>query len=196
MAAVAVLAPPASAAIAAAPRPSTYSFPSKPISKIPPLSKITSKLLVSSKTSTSSPSTSSLVEKEERIFFDGGAHYGDLVTNLLLGFTLLWLPLTIAAVSRAFFLRYRFTNRRVTVISGFTGQDRSDFPYSAIKDVQVVPRLIGEWGDIVITLKDGTKVDIRSVPRFRMVSDYCLLMANGASNGSLEQKTGSGPRGF
>ncbi|KAH0452676.1 hypothetical protein IEQ34_019975 [Dendrobium chrysotoxum] len=196
MAAIAVLAPPASAAIAVAPRPSPHSFPSKPISKITPLSKIPSKLLVSSKTSTSSPSTSSLVEKEERIFFDGGAHYGDLVTNLLLGFTLLWLPLTIAAVSRAFFLRYRFTNRRVTVISGFTGQDRSDFPYSAIKDVQVVPRLIGEWGDIIITLKDGTKVDIRSVPRFRMVSDYCLLMADGASKGSLEQKTGSGPRGF
>ncbi|XP_020586668.1 uncharacterized protein LOC110028937 [Phalaenopsis equestris] len=195
MAAVTVLSPSASPAIAASPRPSPSSFPSKPISKIPPLSKPPSKLFVSSKTSTSS-STSSSMEKEERIFFDGGAHYGDLVTNLLLGFTLLWLPLTIAAVSRAFFLRYRFTNRRVTVISGFTGQDRTDFPYSAIKDVQVVPRLIGEWGDIIITLKDGTKVDIRSVPRFRMVSDYCLLMADGAAKGLPEQKAVSGPRGF
>lgn len=191
MAAVPFLPPTASAAIVAAPKPSPSSFPSKPISKIPALSKIPSKLFVSSKTSTSSSSTS-LFDKEERIFFDGGAHYGDLVTNLLLGFTLLWLPLTIAAVSRAFYLRYRFTNRRVTVISGFTGGDRSDFPYSAIKDVQVVPRLIGEWGDIIITLKDGTKVDIRSVPSFRMVSDYCLLMADGAAKGSPEQTT----RGF
>lgn len=191
MAAVAVLPPTASAAIVAAPKPSPSSFPSKPISKIPALSKIPSKLFVSAKTSTSSSSTS-LFDKEERIFFDGGAHYGDLVTNLLLGFTLLWLPLTIAAASRAFYLRYRFTNRRVTVISGFTGGDRSDFPYSAIKDVQVVPRLIGEWGDIIITLKDGTKVDIRSVPSFRMVSDYCLLMADGAAKGSPEKTT----RGF
>ncbi|KAI3429146.1 bPH_2 domain-containing protein [Psidium guajava] len=116
-------------------------------------------------------------EKEETIFFDGGAHYGDLVANLLLGFTLLWLPLTLAAVSRAFNLRYRFTNLRVTVVSGLTGQDRSDFSYEVIKDVQVVPRFIGEWGDIVITLKDGTKVDLRSVPKFREIAKYCLAMA-------------------
>ncbi|XP_010528963.1 PREDICTED: uncharacterized protein LOC104805942 [Tarenaya hassleriana] len=107
-----------------------------------------------------------------------GAHYGDLVANLLLGLTVLWLPLTLAAVSRAFNLRYRFTNLRVTVISGLTGEDRSDFSYTAIKDVKVVPRFIGEWGDIVITLKDGTKVDLRSVPKFREIAKYCLAMAD------------------
>ncbi|KAA8533000.1 hypothetical protein F0562_032883 [Nyssa sinensis] len=68
----------------------------------------------------------------------------------------------------------RFTNLRVSVISGLTGQDRSDFSYKVIKDVQVVPRFIGEWGDIVITLKDGTKVDLRSVPKFREIAKYCL----------------------
>ncbi|XP_021299807.1 uncharacterized protein LOC110428323 [Herrania umbratica] len=144
---------------------------------------LSTKLHVSSPTNqpstTSTPSKSfSKNPKEETIFFDGGAHYGDLIANLLLGFTLLWLPLTLAAVSRAFFLRYRFTNLRVTVISGLTGQDRSDFSYKVIKDVQVVPRFIGEWGDVVITLKDGTKVDLRSVPRFREIAKYCLSMAD------------------
>ncbi|XP_068638404.1 uncharacterized protein [Aristolochia californica] len=129
-------------------------------------------------TAASGTGTSKKAPAQERIFFDGGAHYGDLVANLLLGFTLLWLPLTLAAVSRAFFLRYRFTNLRVTVISGLTGQDRSDFSYKVIKKVQVVPRFIGEWGDIVITLTDGTKVDLRSVPRFREIAEYCLLMAD------------------
>ncbi|KAJ8773764.1 hypothetical protein K2173_006414 [Erythroxylum novogranatense] len=128
---------------------------------------------------------------EEVIFFDGGAHYGDLVANLLLGFTLLWLPLTLAAVSRAFYLRYRFTNLRVTVISGLTGQDRSDFSYNVIKDVQVVPRFIGEWGDIIITLKDGTTVDLRSVPRFREIAKYCLSMAE-----KPQVLKESGPKGF
>ncbi|KAM1303399.1 hypothetical protein ACFX11_021265 [Malus domestica] len=113
----------------------------------------------------------------ETIYFDGGAHYGDLLANLILGFTLLWLPLTLAAVFRALFLRYRFTNLRVTVISGLTGQDRSDFSYKVIKDVQVVPRFIGEWGDIIITLRDGTKVDLRSVPKFREVAKNCLSLA-------------------
>ncbi|GMH31156.1 hypothetical protein Nepgr_032999 [Nepenthes gracilis] len=126
---------------------------------------------------TASAATSGSEPTQETIFFDGGAHYGDLLANLLLGFTLLWLPLTLAAVSRAFFLRYRFTNLRVTVISGWTGQDRSDFSYQVIKDVKVVPRFIGEWGDIVITLKDGTKVDLRSVPKFREIAEYCLSMA-------------------
>ncbi|KAK8567264.1 hypothetical protein V6N13_105242 [Hibiscus sabdariffa] len=152
---------------------------SKPISRNNILS---SRLHVSSPTdqpaTTTPPSSSSKTPKEETIFFDGGAHYGDLLANLLLGFTLLWLPLTLAAVSRAFFLRYRFTNLRVTVISGLTGQDRSDFSYKVIKDVQVVPRFIGEWGDVVITLKDGTKVDLRSVPRFREIAKYCLSMAD------------------
>lgn len=125
------------------------------------------------------------------MFFDGGAHYGDLVANLLLGFTLLWLPLTVAAVSRAFNLRYRFTNLRVTVISGLTGEDRSDFSYQVIKDVQVVPRFIGEWGDVVITLKDGTKVDLRSVPKFREIAKYCLSMAD---KPAVPKE--SGPKGF
>ncbi|CAN0925929.1 hypothetical protein LINGRAHAP2_LOCUS35027 [Linum grandiflorum] len=130
----------------------------------------------SSKPSKSSSSPRKPPPKEEVIYFDGGAHYGDLAANLLLGFTLFWLPLTLAAVSRAFNLRYRFTNLRVTVISGLTGQDRSDFSYKVIKDVQVVPRFIGEWGDVIITLRDGTIVDLRSVPRFREIANYCRSM--------------------
>ncbi|KAK9276478.1 hypothetical protein L1049_006012 [Liquidambar formosana] len=128
-------------------------FPSKPTSKF---HRPITKLHVSSPTNkptTASTTTTTTKPTQETVFFDGGAHYGDLVANLLLGFTLLWLPLTLAAVSRAFFLRYRFTNLRVTVISGLTGQDRSDFSYKVIKDVQVVPRFIGEWGDIIITLR-------------------------------------------
>lgn len=88
-------------------------------------------------------------------------------------------------------MRYRFSNLRVTVISGLTGQDRSDFSYKVIKNVQVVPRFIGEWGDIIITLKDGTKVDLRSVPQFREIAKYCLSMAEQPV--VLKEK---GPKGF
>ncbi|KAL7260959.1 hypothetical protein ACSBR1_006596 [Camellia fascicularis] len=150
----------------------------------------TTKLHVSSPTNKSTATTTAK-PTSETIFFDGGAHYGDLLANLILGFTLLWLPLTLAAVFRAFFLRYRFTNLRVTVISGLTGQDRSDFSYEVIRDVQVVPRFIGEWGDVIITLKDGTKVDLRSVPKFREIAKYCLSMADKPA--VLKE---SGPKGF
>ncbi|PON40206.1 hypothetical protein PanWU01x14_298980 [Parasponia andersonii] len=168
-----------------------FSSPSKSSSN---LNRPLTKLHVSSPTNKPSTATATSTSKkatEEIVFFDGGAHYGDLVANLLLGFTLLWLPLTLAAVFRGFFLRYRFTNLRVTVISGLTGQDRSDFSYKVIKDVQVVPRFIGEWGDVIITLKDGTKVDLRSVPKFREIAKYCLSMAE---KPAVLKETG--PKGF
>ncbi|KAL0358056.1 UNVERIFIED_CONTAM: hypothetical protein Scaly_1491300 [Sesamum calycinum] len=149
------------------------------------------KLNVSSSSKPVAAAATTTKKKEETIYFDGGAHYGDLLANLLLGFTLLWLPLTLAAVFRAFYLRYRFTNLRVTVISGLTGQDRSDFSYDVIKDVQVVPRFIGEWGDVIITLRDGTKVDLRSVPKFREIAKYCLAMAD---KPAVLKETG--PKGF
>ncbi|KAJ0988569.1 hypothetical protein J5N97_006925 [Dioscorea zingiberensis] len=166
-----------------------YRLP-KPFSKFPTLRRPTTKLFVSS------PSSRGFVPSagEERVFFDGGAHYGDLLSNLLLGFTLLWLPLTLAAAFRAFYLRYRFTNLRVTVISGLTGQDRSDFGYESIRDVKVVPRFIGEWGDVVITLKDGTKVDLRSVPKFREIAEYCVSMSGAEKE--VEENASSVPKGF
>ncbi|KAL5553889.1 hypothetical protein UlMin_041290 [Ulmus minor] len=164
-------------------------LPTKATSK---LNRPLTKLHVSSPTNKPTATTAAPKKpNEETIFFDGGAHYGDLLANLLLGFTLFWLPLTLAAVSRAFNLRYRFTNLRVTVISGLTGEDRSDFSYKVIKDVQVVPRFIGEWGDVIITLKDGTKVDLRSVPKFREIAKYCLSMAEKPV--VLKE---SGPKGF
>ncbi|OMO82486.1 Aldo/keto reductase [Corchorus olitorius] len=192
MATTSLLSPAATAAAAASVThqslhiSSKLPFPNLPFKTTAITNRRSTKLHVSSPTNqpaaaatSDTPSKpSSKNPKQETIFFDGGAHYGDLVANLLLGFTLLWLPLTLAAVSRAFFLRYRFTNLRVTVISGLTGQDRSDFSYKVIKDVQVVPRFIGEWGDVIITLKDGTKVDLRSVPRFREIAKYCLSMAD------------------
>ncbi|XP_021746332.1 uncharacterized protein LOC110712183 [Chenopodium quinoa] len=152
--------------------------PSKPTSlSTQPITRPITRIQVSSSPTNKPITDPTSKTTQETIFFDGGAHYGDLLANLVLGFTLFWLPLTVAAVSRAFFLRYRFTNLRVTVISGLTGDDRSDFSYNVIKDVQVVPRFIGEWGDIIITLKDGTKVDLRSVPKFREIAKYCLSMA-------------------
>eukprot|EP00262_Sarcandra_glabra_P013085 TRINITY_DN354_c0_g1_i1.p1 TRINITY_DN354_c0_g1~~TRINITY_DN354_c0_g1_i1.p1 ORF type:complete len:196 (+),score=12.94 TRINITY_DN354_c0_g1_i1:55-642(+) len=195
MASTPILSPPS-----ATPKPSKIKFKIKTTSKLTPTN-FTSKfrtrpvttLNVSSQTDPSTALETPPKPTQEQVFFDGGAHYGDLAANLLLGFTLLWLPLTLAAVFRAFFLRYRFTNLRVTVISGLTGQDRSDFGYNVVKEVQVVPRFIGEWGDIVITLKDGTKVDLRSVPKFREIAGYCTKMADLSRD--LKEKE-IGPKGF
>lgn len=110
----------------------------------------------------------------EEVIFEGGPHRGDLILNLVLGLTLVWLPLTIGAMTRALWLRYRITNRRVTVTGGWLGRNRSDVIYSEMTKVVTIPRGFGFWGDMVITLKDGKRLELRSLPRFRELADYII----------------------
>jgi hypothetical protein len=109
---------------------------------------------------------------KEEVFYEGGPHIGDLILNGLLAFTLICIPLTVAAVVRALWLRFRITDRRISVVGGWMGRDQVDLIYSEISDIISVPRGIGGWGDMVITLKDGSKVEMRAVPKFREVIDY------------------------
>lgn len=108
----------------------------------------------------------------EEVFYEGGPHIGDLIINVLIGFTVLGIPLTVGAVVRALWLRYRITNRRLTVIGGWMGRDRWDVIYREIKETIAVPRGLGLWGDMVVTLQDGTRLEMRAVPNFRKVEQY------------------------
>jgi len=108
----------------------------------------------------------------EDVFYEGGPHVGDLIINILLGFTVICLPLTVGAVTRALWLRYRITNRRISVTGGWRGRDRTDIIYSEISKIVTVPRGFGLWGDMVVTLKDGSRLELRSMPRFREVYEY------------------------
>lgn len=108
----------------------------------------------------------------EEVYYEGGPHIGDLIINLLIGLTLIGLPLAVGAIVRALWLRYRFTNRRITVTGGWMGRDRTDIIYSEIVKVVTVPRGIGLWGDMVVTLRDGSRLELRAVPKFREIYDY------------------------
>ena len=108
----------------------------------------------------------------EDVYYDGGPHIGDLIINLLLAFTIFFIPLTIGAIIRALWLRYHITNRRISVTGGWLGRDRTDIIYSEISKVVTVPRGLGFWGDMVVTLKDGSRLELRAVPNFRQVYDF------------------------
>lgn len=108
----------------------------------------------------------------EEVYFEGGPHIGDLILNILVGFTLVGLPLAVGAIVRAFWLRYRITDRRVSVIGGWMGRDRSDVIYSEIAKIAKVPRGLGLWGDMVLTMRNGTRLEMRAVPRFRETYNY------------------------
>jgi hypothetical protein len=108
----------------------------------------------------------------EEIYYEGGPHIGDLILNILVGLTVVGIPLTVGAIVRALWLRYRITDRRISVTGGWMGRDRSDIIYSEITKVVIVPRGIGIWGDMVVTLRNGSRLEMRAVPNFRQVYDY------------------------
>ncbi|MGL4499806.1 PH domain-containing protein [Planktothrix paucivesiculata] len=110
----------------------------------------------------------------EESFYEGGPAIGDLIINLLIGLTVIGIPLAIGAIVRALWLRYRITNRRISVIGGWMGQDRTDIVYSEIIKIVKVPRGLGTWGDMVLTLKNGSRLELRAVPRFRETYDFIL----------------------
>lgn len=109
---------------------------------------------------------------KEESFYEGGPHVGDLIINILIGLTVIGLPLTVGAIVRSLWLRYRITDRRISVTGGWQGRDRTDVIYSEIIKIAKIPRGIGTWGDIVVTLTDGSRLELRALPRFREIYDY------------------------
>ncbi len=108
----------------------------------------------------------------EEVYFEGSPHIGDLIVNILIGLTVVGIPLTVGAIVRALWLRFRITDRRVSVTGGWMGRVRSDVIYSEVAKIAKVPRGIGLWGDMVLTMKDGSRLELRAIPKFREIYNY------------------------
>ncbi|TVP65733.1 MAG: PH domain-containing protein [Nodularia sp. (in: Bacteria)] len=108
----------------------------------------------------------------EEVYYEGGPHIGDLILNSLIGLTVVGLPLAVGAIVRALWLRFRISDRRISVTGGWRGRDRTDIIYSEVVKIVKVPRGIGFWGDMVITLRNGSRLELRAVPNFRETYDY------------------------
>ena len=122
----------------------------------------------------------------ETTFYEGGPHVGDLIVNILLAFTVICLPLTVGAIVRAIWLRYKITDRRISVTGGWMGRDRTDIIYSEIIKITKMPRGIGLWGDIVVTLKDRSRLEMRSLPNFRETCEYMAEKVSARTGKSLD----------
>jgi hypothetical protein len=123
---------------------------------------------------------------KEEVYYEGGPHVGDLIFNILLAFTVICIPLTVGAIVRALWLRYRITDRRISVIGGWKGTQRTDIIYSEVIKIVKVPRGVGLWGDLVITLRDKSRLEMRAVPQFREIYDYISERAADKTGRSLE----------
>ncbi|CCH66259.1 FIG137771: hypothetical protein [Richelia intracellularis HH01] len=70
------------------------------------------------------------------------------------------------------------------------GRDRSDVIYSEVVKIVKVPRGVGLWGDMVLTLRDGTRLEMRAVPRYREIYDYIngkVVMRNPGKIGAIRR---------
>jgi len=130
----------------------------------------------------------------EDVFYAGGPAKGDLILNLLFGLTLIGIPFAVGALVRALWLRFRITSRRVEVSGGWLGRDRTQVVYSQIREVRSVARGFGFWGDMVLVLSDGMKLEMRAVPDYKNAEAYIQgrMAASPAGKGSLADKPGFG----
>ena len=152
--------PPAPAATAPAP------------AAIAPAPAAASQSPVATTPSAPAPAPASAASINETVFYEGGPALGDLISNLLFALTIIGIPFAVAALVRALWVRYRITSRRITVNGGWLGRDRTQVVYSQIREVRSVPRGFGSWGDMVLVLDDGSRLEMRAMPRFRELEAY------------------------
>ena len=108
-----------------------------------------------------------MININEETYYEGGPAKSDLIINLFAGLTLLGLPFTFAAIVRALWLRYKITNKRITIDGGWFGKNKTQVSLSNIEEIRSIPRGFGSYGDMVLILNDGSKVEMKSLPLFR-----------------------------
>ena len=127
------------------------------------------------------------ISSNEDIFYDGGPARGDLIINLMAGITLIGLPFTFGALVRALWVRYKITTRRISVTGGWLGRDKTQVVYSQISEIRAIPRGLGSYGDMVLVLKDGARLEMRSIPNFRETESYILEKIEKSSSNKLDK---------
>ena len=127
------------------------------------------------------------LSSNEDIFYEGGPAVGDLIINLMAGITLIGLPFTFGALVRALWVRYKITTRRISVIGGWLGRDKTQVVYNQIAEIRAIPRGLGSYGDMVLVLKDGARLEMRSIPNFRETEAFILEKIKNSPTNRIEK---------
>ena len=132
-----------------------------------------------------------MINIDEVTYYEGGPAKSDLIINLIAGFTILGLPFTFAAVVRALWLKFKITNKRITIDGGWFGKNKTQVSFSNIDEIRSMPRGLGSYGDIVLILNDGSKVEMKSLPLFREKQKFIEeSMVRNSQTSSLKEVEG------
>ena len=75
-------------------------------------------------------------------------------------------------MGRAIWVNYKITDKRVSVASTSPlNMEKLDATYDQMVEVRAIGRGVGLWGDMVIVLNDGAKIEIRCI-------DKCVRSSN------------------
>lgn len=110
----------------------------------------------------------------ETTFYEGPPSSSELLFPAISILSVIGIVPFIAALSRQFWVKYKFTSRRISIQSGFGGNDQSEIIYPDIEEIRFVFRSFGSAGDMVLFLKDGAKAELRYVPNFKELYSYVL----------------------
>jgi len=102
----------------------------------------------------------------EQTFWEGAPSITETLIPGLSLFTVVGVIPFSASLARQAWTKYKFTNRRIEVASGFQGKDVVQVLYREIVDIKWLRRYGGAAGDLVFSLQDGSKLEVRSVPDF------------------------------
>ena len=118
------------------------------------------------------PVTEKAVLEPETLFFEGPPSKTELIVPGLSVLTVIGIVPFAAAAARQAWVKYKITSRRISVQSGVGGQDFTEIVYSDIAGMKFVYRGSKDVGDLVISLRDGAKLEMRFVPQFQEIYRY------------------------
>jgi hypothetical protein len=109
----------------------------------------------------------------EETFYEGPPAITETIVPTISILTVIGIIPAAAAWARQAWVRYKITNRRIRVTSGFGGKDMAEIVYPDIVEIRTARRLFGD-GDMVAFLRDGAKFEIRNVPNFNETVEFIL----------------------
>ena len=112
------------------------------------------------------PTAAALQLVPERTFWEGAPSATETIIPGLSVLTVVGVIPFGASLARQAWTRYKITNKRLEVASGFQGKDIVQISWREVADVKWLRRYGGACGDIVFSLRDGAKLELRSVPEF------------------------------
>lgn len=108
----------------------------------------------------------------EVLFYEGAPSAVEMIIPGISILTVIGLLPFSASVARQIWTRYKITSRRISVTSGIGGKDVTEVIYPDIERITYVFRMFGTCGDMCLFLRDGAKLEIRSVNNFINIYNY------------------------